>query len=103
MYHDFFAHKINGFNNLHTKSKNNDIILTGGFDMIVVPYSEFYSNPALYKEKAETYGIKILPKKGEKKVSRKIQKKLDALHAVVGILPSELDESLIKAEKLERQ
>lgn len=65
--------------------------------MFVVSASEFFSNPALYKEQAENYGLKILPQKKEKKLSRKIQKKLDALNAVIGILPSDIDEKSIKA------
>ncbi|MBO4859593.1 MAG: hypothetical protein J5527_13855 [Treponema sp.] len=71
--------------------------------MIVVSYSDFFSNPANYKEQAENYGIKILPKKKEKKISRSAQKKLDALHAVVGILPSNIDENKEKQERFVRQ
>jgi len=38
--------------------------------MLVVSYADFFANPALYKEKAENYGIKILPqKKREKTIS----------------------------------
>ena len=68
--------------------------------MLVVSASEFFSNPALYKEQAEIYGLKILPQKKEKKLPRKTQKKLDALNAVIGILPSDLDEKSIKAKRL---
>ena len=57
----------------------------------------FFENPALYKEKAENYGIKILPRKKEKKLSHKIQNKIDALNAVIGILPSDVDENSAKA------
>lgn len=71
--------------------------------MIVVSYSDFFSNPAYYKEQAENYGIKILPKKKEKKISRSAQKKLDALHAVVGIFPSNIDENKEKQERFVRQ
>lgn len=35
--------------------------------MFVVSAADFFENPALYKEKAENYGIKILPRKKEKK------------------------------------
>ena len=31
--------------------------------MFVVSYADFFSNPTLYKEKAENYGLKILPQK----------------------------------------
>ncbi|MBR1404240.1 MAG: hypothetical protein IJ558_08665 [Treponema sp.] len=71
--------------------------------MLVVSYADFFANPAQYKEKAETFGIKILPKKKEKKISRRLQKKLDALHAVIGILPADIDENKIKEERLARQ
>ncbi len=71
--------------------------------MIAVPYADFFANPAQYQEKAEHFGIKILPKKREKKISRRLQKKLDALHAVIGILPSDIDENALKEERLARQ
>lgn len=71
--------------------------------MLVVSSADFFSNPTLYKEKAENYGIKILPLKKEKRLSRRIQKKIDALNAVIGILPSDIDEKSIKAERLTRQ
>ncbi|MBO7121919.1 MAG: hypothetical protein J6V90_01380 [Treponema sp.] len=71
--------------------------------MIVVSYADFFSNPAFYKEKAEKSAIKILPQKKEKKISRGIQKKLDALSAVIGILPSDTDEQSIKNARLARQ
>lgn len=63
--------------------------------MFVVSYSDFFSNPTLYKEKAENYGLKILPQKKEKKYSRRVQKKMAALNAVIGILPSDIDEEAI--------
>lgn len=59
--------------------------------MIAIPYNDFFENPAQYQKKAELFGIKILPKKKEKKNSRRAQKKLDALNAVVGIIPSDID------------
>jgi len=71
--------------------------------MIVVSYADFFSNPAVYKETAENYGLKILPRKKEKKLSHGIQKKLDALNAVIGILPSDIDEENLKSERLARQ
>ncbi len=71
--------------------------------MFVVSAADFFENPALYKEKAENYGIKILPRKKEKKLSHKIQNKIDALNAVIGILPSDVDENSAKAERLKRQ
>lgn len=71
--------------------------------MFVVSAADFFENPALYKEKAENYGIKILPRKKEKKLSHRIQNKIDALNAVIGILPSDVDENSAKAERLKRQ
>ena len=68
--------------------------------MIVVSYSDFYSNPAYYKEKAEQFGLKILPLKKEKKLSHRTQKKMDALDAVIGILPADIDENAEKSERL---
>ena len=70
--------------------------------MIVVSYADFFSNPAFYKEKAEKSAIKILPQKKEKKISRAIQKKLDALNAAIGILPSDIDEKTARNARLER-
>ncbi len=71
--------------------------------MIVVPYADFFSNPALYRETAENYGIKILPKKQAKKLSRRKQRKLDALYAVIGILPSDINETAEKDARLAQQ
>lgn len=65
--------------------------------MIAIPYNEFFENPAQYQKKAEIFGIKILPKKKEKKISRRTQKKLDALNAVVGIIPKNSDVEKINA------
>lgn len=70
--------------------------------MFVVSYADFFSNPSLYKEKAENYGLKILPQKKNKKLSRGVQKKMAALNAVIGILPSDIDEKSIKSERLSR-
>ncbi|MDY6398526.1 MAG: hypothetical protein SPL22_12455 [Treponema sp.] len=66
--------------------------------MLVVSYSDFFANPSQYKEKAETFGLKILPKKKEKKISRKLQEKINHLNAVVGLVPPEInvDELLIE-------
>ncbi len=71
--------------------------------MIVVSYADFFSNPVFYKEKAEKSAIKILPQKKEKKISRAIQKKLDALNAAIGILPSDIDEKTARNASLARQ
>ncbi len=71
--------------------------------MLVVSYADFFANPSRYKDEAENYGIKILPQKKQKKISRSIQKKMDALNAVIGILPADVDEKLAKAERLNRQ
>lgn len=71
--------------------------------MIVVSSADFFSNPASYRERAENFGLKILPQKKQKNVSRAIQKKMDALNAVIGILPSNIDENIAKAERLSRQ
>lgn len=67
--------------------------------MIAIPYNDFFENPAQYQKKAELFGVKILPKKKEKKISHRIQKKLDALNAVVGIIPSELDVDKVLEER----
>ena len=71
--------------------------------MLVISSVDFFANPALYKEKAENYGIKILPQKKEKKISHRIQKKIDALNAVIGILPFDVDEKSVREERLNRQ
>ena len=71
--------------------------------MIVVSYSDFFENPLKFKESASLYGIKVLPQKKAKKVSPRVQKKLDALNAVVGIIPENVDaEGLLKERKLEK-
>ena len=67
--------------------------------MIVIPYNDFFENPSLYQKKAELFGLKILPKKSEKKVSKRTQKKLDALNAVVGIIPSNVNLDPLLAER----
>ena len=71
--------------------------------MLVVSYADFFANPSRYKDEAENYGIKILPQKKQKKISRSIQNKMDALNAVIGILPTDVDEKLAKAERLNCQ
>ena len=71
--------------------------------MIAIPYNDFYENPAQYQKKAELFGIKILPKKQEKKISRRTQKKLDALNSVVGIIPSDVDvDKLLEERRLSK-
>lgn len=67
--------------------------------MIAIPYNDFFENPGLYQKKAELFGIKILPKKSEKKVSKRTQKKLDALNAVVGIIPSTINVDSLLQER----
>ena len=71
--------------------------------MIVVSYSDFFANPAKFKDSASRYGLKVLPQKKQKKVSRRIQKKLDSLDAAVGLIPSEIDaEKILTARKTEK-
>ena len=71
--------------------------------MIAIPYNDFFENPAQYQKKAELFGIKILPKKKEKKNSRRAQKKLDALNAVVGIIPSDVNvDQLLEERRLSK-
>ena len=65
--------------------------------MLVISYSDFFNNPSQYQDAAKTIGIKILP---NKKLSSKIQKKLDALKAVAGIFPSDLDENQLHMERI---
>ena len=67
--------------------------------MLVVSYADFFANPKQYQECASVSGIKILPEKKQKKVSHRIQKKLDALNAVVGIIPSSVDVDALLAER----
>ncbi len=71
--------------------------------MIAIPYNDFFENPAQYQKKAELFGIKILPKKKDKKISRRTQKKLDALNAVVGIIPSDVNvDQLLEERRLSK-
>ena len=67
--------------------------------MLVVSYADFFANPAQYRERAETSGIKILPKKREKKNSRRVRERLDALNAVVGIIPPDIDADALLEER----
>ena len=59
--------------------------------MLVVSYADFFANPSQYKEQAAVSGIKVLPKKREKVMSRAVQKKLHHLDAVVGLFPPDVD------------
>lgn len=59
--------------------------------MLVISYADFFSNPAKYQALAASNGIKILPEKSNKKISSSVQKKLDHLHAVVGLIPQEIN------------
>lgn len=71
--------------------------------MIVVSYSDFFENPAKFKDTASRYGLKVLPQKKQKKVSRRIQKKLDSLNAAIGLIPSEIDsEKILLSRKTEK-
>ncbi len=67
--------------------------------MLVVSYADFFANPAQYQKTASLTGIKILPEKKTKKISRRVQKKLDALNAVVGIIPSDIDIDALLEER----
>ena len=67
--------------------------------MIVVSYADFFENPAQYREDAEVFGIKILPKKKERKSSRKLQERTKHLDAVVGLIPPEVDADALLAER----
>lgn len=71
--------------------------------MIVVSYSDFFENPAKFKDTASRYGLKVLPQEKQKKISRRIQKKLDSLNAAAGLIPSEIDaEKILAARKTEK-
>ncbi len=67
--------------------------------MLVVSYADFFANPAQYKNEAAVSGLKILPEKKQKKISRKVQEKLDALNAIVGIIPHEVDAEVLLEER----
>lgn len=71
--------------------------------MIVVSYSDFFANPAKFKDSASRYGLKVLPQEKQKKISRRIQKKLDSLNAAAGLIPNEIDaEKILAARKTEK-
>lgn len=67
--------------------------------MLVVSYSDFFANPSRYKQEASVSGLKILPEKKQEKISRSLQKKLDALDAVVGLIPSEVNAEALMEER----
>lgn len=72
-------------------------------NMIVVSYSDFFANPAKFKDTASRYGLKVLPQEKQKKISRRIQKKLDSLNAAAGLIPSKIDaEKILTARKTEK-
>lgn len=66
--------------------------------MLVISYSDFYDNPIKFKDVALRSGIKILPEK-KQKFSRRIQKKIDALNSVAGLIPSNIDADKILDER----
>ncbi|MCR5081494.1 MAG: hypothetical protein K6B17_09130 [Treponema sp.] len=68
--------------------------------MLVVSYADFYSNPALYKDKAENYGLKILPRKKEKLKSSKTLKFMDIIEKATGIIPANIDINEAKSEAI---
>lgn len=68
--------------------------------MIVVSYADFYANPALYREKAEHCGLKILPRKKEKQKSPRTLKLLHTIEAATGIIPANLDIDKAKSEAI---
>lgn len=71
--------------------------------MIVVSYSDFFENPNKFKDCASRYGLKVLPQKKQKKFSLRIQKKLDSLSAVAGLIPNEIDaEKILTLRKTEK-
>lgn len=71
--------------------------------MIVVSYSDFFANPDKFKDCASRYGLKVLPQKKQKKLSLRIQKKLDSLNAAAGLIPSEIDaEKMLISRKTEK-
>ena len=65
--------------------------------MLVVSYSDFSANMNKYLPTASVSGLKILPQKKEKKVSRHLKFK-KTIEAASGILPSDID---IEKEKTE--
>lgn len=67
--------------------------------MLVVSYADFFANPSQYKNEAAVSGLKILPEKKQKKLSRKVQEKLNALNAIVGLIPPEVDADALLAER----
>jgi hypothetical protein len=71
--------------------------------MLVVSYSDFFANPSRYKQEASVSGLKILPEKKQKKISRSLQKKLDALDAVVGLISPEVNaEALLEERRMSK-
>ncbi|MBO4321210.1 MAG: hypothetical protein J5857_12155 [Treponema sp.] len=71
--------------------------------MLVVSYSDFFANPSRYKQEASVSGLKILPEKKQKRISRSLQSKLDALDAVVGLIPAEINaEALLEERRISK-
>jgi hypothetical protein len=66
--------------------------------MIVVSYNDFSEDMNKYLAQASSYGLKILPKKKEKRKSARTLKLLKSIEAATGILPSHID---IEKEKTE--
>ena len=68
--------------------------------MIVINYSDFSANMGKYLKEAEISGIKILPRKKEKKLSARQRKFAKAIEAASGIIPLELDLEKSKEEAI---
>ena len=66
--------------------------------MMVVSYADFSANMNKYLSEASTYGLKILPKKKERKKSEKHLKFVQTIENASGIIPADTD---IEKEKTE--
>lgn len=67
--------------------------------MIIVNYADFMSDTAKYIKEAKVQGIKIKPER-QKKFSRRQQRNFNALHAVRGLVPADIDFDAVKTEEL---
>lgn len=68
--------------------------------MIVVSYADFSADMNKYLSEASTYGLKILPEKKDRKQSSKHNRFVQAIDAVSGIIPSDVDVDKTKTEAI---
>ena len=68
--------------------------------MLVIGYSDFSANMNKYLETAAVSGLKILPRKKEKKLSSRQRKFAQTIEAASGVIPLDVDFDKAKTEAI---